>query len=155
VRGALRGQVVAKDSGFRFQLTKSELDHIADGDDAEHGSVFLDDEVTHAFVSHSPHHHFDAVLRIAKRGRSHGVSDQHVANRAKVAVDRFHNVSFTDEPNDSAVRRHNGHSANVVIEQKADGRRNFIVRRHGDDPLTIDQISNVHFEPPDNSKGYS
>jgi hypothetical protein len=72
-----------------------------------------------------------------------------------MTVHRFHDVSFADESNDSAVRRNDWHSADVVIEKEANRRRDFLLRTNGDDALTTDQISNVHFEPPDISRGYS
>ena len=41
------------------------------------------------------------------------------------------------------------HSTDVVIEKETNGTRDFILGPYGDDALTSDQISNVHFEPPD------
>jgi hypothetical protein len=66
-----------------------------------------------------------------------------------MTIHRFHDVSFADEPNDSAVRRRDWHSADVVIEKETNRRRDFLLWAYRDDALTTDQISYVHFEPPD------
>jgi len=105
--------------------------------------------MANSLVRHFLHDGFDAVVGIAKRGGTHGVSDQQVADRSQVTVHRFYDVSFTDEPNDRTIRCNDGHSADVVVEKETNRARYFILWTHGDDPLTTDQISNVHFEPPD------
>jgi hypothetical protein len=109
--------------------------------------------VANPLARHSLHNHLDAVVRVAKSGGSHGVADHHVSDRAEMTVHRFHDVSFSDEPDDGAVGRNDWHSADVVIEKKTDRRRDFLLWAHRNDALTADQISYEHLEPPDISRG--
>jgi len=134
-------------------LAETELLLIADWPATENLSVFPDDEVANPLARHSLHDHLDAVVWTAKSGGSHGVADHHVSDGTKMTVHRFHDVSFTDEPDDSAVRRNDRQSADVVIEKKTNRRRDFLLWAHRNDALTVDQISYVHFEPPDISRG--
>jgi hypothetical protein len=146
----MRREVIAEHGRFHFKLTETQLHHIADGHDAENLSVVVpSDEVPDSLVRHSPHDGFDTVVRVAKGGRSHDLVNQHAAHRTEVTVHRFYDVSFANEPDDAAVGRHDGHSADVVDEQQTNRLRDFLARPHRDDALTVDQISNSHCIPHD------
>jgi hypothetical protein len=72
-----------------------------------------------------------------------------------VTIHRFHDVSLTDESDDRAVSSDDWHSADVVNEEQTNSPGDLLLCAHGDDALTIDDVSSVHFEPPDKPKGYS
>jgi hypothetical protein len=116
-RPALRREIVAKHRRFQLELTETVLHHVSDGDDAEEMSVLANDEVPKALAGHPLHDGFDAVVRIAKRGGSHDILDEHVADRPEVAIHRFHDVSFADESDDGTISRDDRHAADVVNEE--------------------------------------
>jgi hypothetical protein len=154
-RCAMRRDVVAEHGGFHLELSETEFHHVADRHDAANLSIVPDDEVSDSLVRHSPHDGFDTVVYIAEDGGSHDLLDEHAADRTKVTVHRLHDVSLADESDDAAVGRHDGHAADVVDEEQTDCLRDFFARPHGDDALTVDQISNTHCVPPNRIKGYS